>query len=52
MKHLCPQELNTIQKPLLNFSKAAAKRTKWAHKKLNRKNFNLRSTNNNIKVLY
>lgn len=50
MKHLCHKESNTIQKPLLDYSKAAAERTRWAHKKLKNKNFNLRNANNDIRV--
>jgi ectoine hydroxylase-related dioxygenase (phytanoyl-CoA dioxygenase family) len=50
MRHLCHKELNTIQKSLLNQSKAAAKRTRWAHKKLKNKNFDLRTANDNIEV--
>ena len=50
MKHLCHEKLNTIQKPILEFSKAAANHTRWAHKQLKKKNFNLKSANNEIKI--
>ena len=50
MKHLCYEKLNTIQKPILEFSKAAANHTRWAHKQLKKKNFNLKSANNEIKI--
>jgi hypothetical protein len=34
MRHLCPEELDTIQKPLLDRGKAALERTKWAYQQL------------------
>ena len=50
MKHLCSEEANTIQKKILDSSKAAVKRTRWAHKLLKQNKFDLKKANKNIKI--
>lgn len=50
MKHLCPKELDTIQKPMLNYSQAAAEKTRWAYQQLKENSNNLKYANDNIKV--
>ncbi len=50
MKHLCSEEANTIQKKILDSSKAAVKRTRWAHKLLKQNKVDLKKANKNIKI--
>ncbi len=50
MKHLCSKEDNTIQKKVLDSSKAAVKRTRWAHKLLKQNKVDLKKANDNIKI--
>ncbi len=50
MKHLCSEEANTIQKKILDGSKAAVKRTRWAHKLLKQNKVDLKKANKNIKI--
>ena len=50
MKHLCPEENDTIQKPLLNKSNLAVKRTRWAYKLLRKKFNKLSYVNKKIKI--
>lgn len=50
MKHLCPDELDTFQKPLLKKAKAAALRTRWAYQKLKKTPYGLRNINSKIKI--
>ena len=50
MRHLCPKELDTIQKPLLDRAKAAAERTRWAYQQLVKNAANLAKANANIRV--
>ena len=48
MKHLCAKEPNTIQKKILTVSKAAVKRTRWAHRLLKQNKVDLKKANNKI----
>ena len=50
MKHLCPEEQDTIQKPLLDRAQAAVERTRWAYKQLEEKHENLSNANAKIRV--
>ena len=50
MRHLCPKEIDTIQKPMLDYAKAAAERTRWAYQQLKKNSYNLARANNNIRV--
>ena len=50
MRHLCPEELDTIQKPLLDRAKAAVERTRWAYQQLGKNAANLAKANANIRV--
>ncbi len=50
MKHLCSKEPNTIQKKVLTVSKAAARRTRWAHRLLKENKVDLKKANNKITI--
>ena len=50
MRHLCPEELDTIQKPLLDRAKAAVERTRWAYQQLEENPDHLAQSNANIQV--
>ena len=50
MRHLCPKEMDTIQKPLLDRAEAAVERTRWAYQQLEKKGANLTKANINIQV--
>ena len=50
MTHLCSEKIDTIQKPLLERSKAAANRLKWAHRQLKKNSTNLIRANSNISI--
>ena len=52
MKHLCSKEDNTIQKKVLDSSKAAVNRTRWAHKLLKQNKVDLKKANDNIKIRF
>ena len=50
MTHLCSEKIDTIQKPLLERSKKAANRTKWAHQQVKKNSTNLIRANSNISI--
>ena len=50
MKHLCAEELDTFQKPLLKKAKAAALRTRCAYQKLKKNPYGLNNINSKIKI--
>jgi len=52
MRHLCPDEQDTLQQPVLDRAKAAAMRTHWGFKQLEENPDNLAQANAHICVLF
>jgi len=50
MIHLCPNELDTIQRPLLDRAKASVERTRWAYQQLKENQVHFAKANTNIRV--